>query len=174
MPAERQTGSAKAVGQEAEVADADEAFGQHVQKEAAQELGRAQSHHALLVAVGVILPAEGDAFSVEGQQAMIGDGDAMGVAAEIAQHLHGSAEGGLGIDDPVVAMQTPESFANCLRIGESGGRAGAAKLLAAVEAFQASEELAAKDTAEDFDGQEERIARVDPVDGGPARARRRE
>jgi hypothetical protein len=33
---------------------------------------------------------------------MIGDGHAMGVAAEIAQHLHRTTEGGFGIDDPVV------------------------------------------------------------------------
>jgi len=77
------------------VTNADEAFGQHVQKEATQELGGNQRHLTLLAAVGVILPAKGNALLVEGQQTMIGDGHAMGVAAEIAQHLHGSAEGGL-------------------------------------------------------------------------------
>jgi hypothetical protein len=34
----------------------------------------------------------------------------MGVATEIAQHLYRAAEGGLGINHPVVAMQTPEEF----------------------------------------------------------------
>ena len=82
----------------------------------------------MLATVGVILPAEGDALLVEGQQAMIGDGHAMGVAAEIAQHLHGTTEGGLGIDDPVVAVQAADEFCELLRIGESGGGAGAAKL----------------------------------------------
>ena len=83
---------------------------------------------------------------------MIGDGHAMGVAAEIAQHLHGSAEGGLGIDDPVVAVQAAEEFGELLRIGESGGRTGAAELVATVKTFQAGEELAAKDAAEDLHG----------------------
>ena len=96
------------------MADAHEASGQHVQKEAAQELGGRERHLALLAAVGVILPAEGDALLVEGQQAMIGNGHAMGVAAEIAQHLHGAAEGGLGIDDPVVAVQAAEEFCELL------------------------------------------------------------
>ena len=75
----------------------------------------------MLAALGVILPAKGDAFMVEGQQAMIGNGHAMGVTAEVAQHLHGSAEGGLGIDDPVVAVQTADEFCELLGIGEGGG-----------------------------------------------------
>ena len=83
---------------------------------------------------------------------MIGNGHAMGVATEIAQHLHGTAESGLGIDHPVMAMQAAEEFCELLRIGESSSRAGAPQLLAAVEAFQAGEELAAKDTTQDFDG----------------------
>ena len=124
MSAQRQTGSPKAIGEKAEVTDADEAFGQHVQKEAAQELGGAKSHLALLATVGVILPAEGDALLFEGQQAMIGNGHAMGVATEIAQHLHGTAEGGLGINHPVVAMETTEQFCELLVVGEGGSRAG--------------------------------------------------
>jgi hypothetical protein len=62
------------------VTDADEAFGQHMQKEAAQELGRSQCHLALLATAGIILPAESDAFLIEGKQAVIGNGHAMGVA----------------------------------------------------------------------------------------------
>src|SRR5437667_11209575 len=90
--AQRQTGSSKMIGQKAEVTDADEAFGQHVQKEAAQELGGSQWHLTLLATVGVILPAEGNAVLVAGQKAMIGNGHAMGVATERAQQLHGTAE----------------------------------------------------------------------------------
>jgi len=76
----------------------------------------------------------------------------MGVAAEITQPLHGSTEGGLGIDDPIVAVQSAEEFGELLRIGESGGGAGAAELVATVKTFQAGEELAAKDAAEDLYG----------------------
>ena len=57
-------GGTKAIGQKPGVTDADEAFGQHVQKE-----------------------AESHALWFEGQQAMIGNGHAMGVATQIAQHL---------------------------------------------------------------------------------------
>jgi hypothetical protein len=49
------------------VTNADETFGQHVQKEAAQKLGCCQCHLALLATAGIILPAESDALSIEGQ-----------------------------------------------------------------------------------------------------------
>ena len=74
----------------------------------------------------------------------------MSVAAEIAQYLQGTTEGGLGIDDPVMSVQAANEFGEPLRIGESGSRTGAAKLVASVKPFQAGEELAAKDAAEDL------------------------
>jgi hypothetical protein len=36
---------------------------------------------------------------------VVGDGDALGVGTEIAQHVFRPAEGALGLDDPVVAKQ---------------------------------------------------------------------
>ena len=124
MSAQRQTGSPKAIGEKAEVPDADEAFGQHVQKETAQELGGAKSHFTLLAAAGVILPAESHVLLLEGQQAMIGNSHAMGVATEIVQHLQGTAESGLGIDHPVVAVEAADQLRELPGVGESGGRAG--------------------------------------------------
>ncbi len=47
----------------------------------------------------------------------------MGVATQIAQHPHGTTERGLGIDNPVVAMETTEQFCELPRIGESRSRA---------------------------------------------------
>jgi hypothetical protein len=49
-----------------------------------------------------------------------------------------------------MSVQTAHEFGELLGIGESGCRTGAAKLIAAVKTFQAGEELAAKDAAEDF------------------------
>ena len=48
------------MSQEAEVADAHEAGGKHVEEKASQELVHGQGHEALLVAVGGVSPAEGD------------------------------------------------------------------------------------------------------------------
>lgn len=80
--------------------DADEPFGQDVKEEAAQELNRIECHHTRLVAMRIIAPAEADAFSIKVKQAMVGDRDTVGVAAEIAQYLQRAAEGRLGVDKP--------------------------------------------------------------------------
>jgi len=96
---------AEAIGEQSEVADAHEALGQHVEEEAAQELRCVESHAALLCAVGIVLVAEGDMFTVEVEQATIGDGHAVGVAAQVAQHLGRLSEGRLGIDDPLFMAQ---------------------------------------------------------------------
>ena len=85
------------------MADADEARGQKVEQEAAQELLDIQSHEPLLVAVLRISPAKGDVAVGQSDQPAVGDGDAMGVGAKVAQYMFGAAERGLGIDDPVVA-----------------------------------------------------------------------
>jgi len=95
-----------------------------VQKETAQELGGAKGHRAELATVGVVLPAESHALLLEGQQAMIGNGHAMGVATEVAQHLHGTAESGLGINHPVVAVEAAEQLRELPGVGESDSRAG--------------------------------------------------
>src|ERR1700686_2033106 len=58
--AERKQTSTGAVGEPAEVADAWEPSGQDVLYKAAQELLRRERHGAMLTAVRVVLPAEGD------------------------------------------------------------------------------------------------------------------
>jgi len=52
-----------------------------------------------------IAPAEGDVAIGEGDQPGVRDGDAMGVGAEVAQYMIRSAEGALGVDDPILAEQ---------------------------------------------------------------------
>jgi hypothetical protein len=42
---------------------------------------------------------------LESYEAMVGDGYAMGVTGEIAEHMLGTAEGWPGVDDPVLAEQ---------------------------------------------------------------------
>src|SRR5215472_2396027 len=92
MSAEGQQGGAAAIGEETEVADADKAGGQQVEKEAAQELIGGQRHESFPVAVSGVPPAEGDLAIFEGDEPVVGDGDAMGVSAEIAQGGLRSAE----------------------------------------------------------------------------------
>src|SRR3984957_15479930 len=92
-----------AIGEESEVSNAMEAVGQGVEQEAPDELVRLQTHGLNGAVVAIVLPGEPDMFVVAGLDAAVGDGDAMGVAAEIGKNLRGSAEGLLGVDDPIEA-----------------------------------------------------------------------
>src|ERR1017187_6181643 len=88
--------------------DAHKSARQHVQKKAAQKFLDGQRHQALLVFVGRVAPTEGDAALGQRDQSVIGDRYAMGVTAQIAQCLFGSAERTLGIDHPIGAEQRAE------------------------------------------------------------------
>jgi Putative transposase len=91
--------------------DANEAPWQYVQQEASQELLRGKGHLLFLISVRVILPAEGNLVALEGDKAMVGNGDPMGVAGEVTQHMMRSAEGWLGVDDPVLTKQRTQERA---------------------------------------------------------------
>ena len=60
-------------------------------------------------AAPVVLPAKAHlAVVLERHQAAVGDGDAMGVAGEVGQHLLRSGEPGLGVDHPLPPPQGRE------------------------------------------------------------------
>jgi hypothetical protein len=99
--AESELGCAVAVGHEAEVADAMEAVGQGVKEEAANEFAGRELHDLGGAGLTVILPSKGDMVVVEGDEAAVGNGDAVSVTPEIGENLGRSAERLLGIDDPV-------------------------------------------------------------------------
>jgi hypothetical protein len=103
------------VGQKAEVADAHETRGKHVEQEAAQELLDGKSHQTLLVAVRGVSPAEGNLVPREGDQAVIGDRHAVGIAAEVTENMIGTTEGRFAVDHPVLAEQWAEERSESLR-----------------------------------------------------------
>ena len=170
---ERSTPSA--VGEESEVADANQAAGQDVQQEAAQELIGGNGHDLLLAAVGIVPPAEGDAIVLEGHETMVGDGDAMGVAGQIVEHMFGPAEGWLGVDDPVLPEQAAGGSGECSQERPDAVVSRETEVCpAAKSCLQSSDELAAEDSAERLDGQEEAAARNRSSWSRLERGRRRE
>ena len=72
--------TASSVGEQSEVADADQPLGQDVKQKSAQELICRNSHDLLLAAVSIVPPAEGDAIVLKGHESMVGDSDAMSPA----------------------------------------------------------------------------------------------
>ena len=100
-----------------------------MQQKTSQELFRGQGHLPLLISVRIILPAEGDLVVVESDQAVVGDGHAMGVAGEIAEYMMGTAEGGLGVDDPVLTEQGAQEGAEGLFVGQGLKSSGEGELV---------------------------------------------
>ncbi len=138
-----------------------------MEQEAAQELIDGQSHEPLLVAVGGIAPSEGDVAIGESNQPAVGNGDAMSIGAEITQHMFRSAEGRLGVDDPVVAEQYSQPRAEGVWLGKSQQAAVELELTSMEGVAKSSDELAAEDTAEHADGKEEGTPGGDPAWSGP-------
>ena len=88
----------------------------------------------------------------------------MGVASQIVEHMFGAAEGRLGVDDPVLPEELPEEAANCARCSASLLKRAMELELVLVEKLpQFSDELAAEDSAEHLDRQEEPERGVDPA-----------
>jgi hypothetical protein len=108
-------GFPSSVGEETEVTDADQSFGQNVKKKSAQELICGNCHDLLLAAMGIVSPTESDAIVLKGHETMVGDGYAMGVARQVVENMFGTAEGWLGVNDPVLLAELPEEVAEGVR-----------------------------------------------------------
>jgi hypothetical protein len=76
-----------------------------VDQESAQELMGRNGHDFLLATMRIIFPAKRHSIILEGNQSMVGDGDTVCIAREIVQNMLGTAEGWLGVDDPVLAKE---------------------------------------------------------------------
>ena len=60
--------------------------------------------------------AKGDALTIEGYEAMVGDGHARGVTAKVAEYLPRGAESRLGIDHPILPVEAAQQLAELTRI----------------------------------------------------------
>ena len=153
---------ARAAGEQAVVADAVEALRQDVDQESADELIGGECHDLLALATigAIVLPSEGDAGAVAGDQPAVGDGDAVGIARQIGQHGLWPAERALGIDDPFGSAQRCQIRRERLQVGESGMIAEELQMAGFVGRDQLLQEQPAEQAREHAHRQEE---------AGPAR-----
>jgi len=98
--------------------------------------------------VAIVLPAEGDLVVGDGYQACVADGDAVGIAAEVGQHLGRTAEGRLGIGDPVHLGQLSEPALEGDGVRQGRQLAEELKLTGVEGGLQAFEEEAAEQARE--------------------------
>ena len=88
------------IGLNAEVADPDESMGQNVEQESAYEVGGGEAELLAEIAVSAVAVAEGHAAVFESHQSFVADCDAMGVAAQVGEHLCWPSHGSLVVHDP--------------------------------------------------------------------------
>jgi hypothetical protein len=76
-----------------------------VEEKPADELLGRKRHRFLLAFVPVVFPLEAYLTSFDIQQAIVGDRDAVSVAADVIEHLLRAGKRRLGIDDPFCFSQ---------------------------------------------------------------------
>jgi hypothetical protein len=138
-PHTREIEAGSALGEETVVADAMEAVGQDVEKEAPDELMRGKTHEAATPTAAVVPIGKCDFGVVDGHEPGIGDGGAMGVAGEIGQHALGSAERRLGVDDEGALAQRAQPLGEGAGVCEREEIAKEAEFTATEGFFQAIE-----------------------------------
>ena len=134
-----------------------------MEQKSAQELLDSQSQEPLLVALGGVAPAEGHVAVGESDQPAVGDGDAMGVSTQIAQHIFRSSEGPLGVDHPIVAEQHPQPGSEGTRLGKRQQAAVELEITSMEGVAKPGDEFAAEDTTEHADGEKEGTLGGDPA-----------
>ena len=142
--------------------DTDKTFGQNVEQKSPHELLRGDGHDSRLIAARIVPPTKTDVAAIKGNETVVGDGDTVSVAPEVTDHLLRAAEGGLGIDDPVLAKQRSEKRREALWLFQVLDRSGANQLFLPISAPESIDKLSPEDLAERLNGQEERVQRMDP------------
>ena len=137
---------------EAEVTDFYETFWQDVQQKATDKflMWQGDGQGGGLVA----FCDEGDAVVIAGNQAVIGDGDPVGVSAEVVEDLLGAAKGSLGIDAPFDVVELVDEDLEEGRIGQFFVRGAESQLFVFVGAFESIKELATEELCDDLPGEE--------------------
>jgi len=139
--------TAAAAGEEAEVADADEATRQHMQQEATQELIHRQSQESFFVLVSGVPPAKGDLVIDEINQTVVGDGDSVRISAEVAKHLLGSAESWFAIDHPLRNKELADKAPKESGLNQTSEHAVELQLSRGVSLLQRGDEFSTEDLA---------------------------
>jgi len=106
-----------------------------------------------------------DAAVFEAEDALVGKGHAVGVAAQVLEHLLRAGEGAFGVHDPVRLAELGEPRREGPGVSEGGGRSGEDERPGVERAPERVEVFATEDLGEGADGEEKTGRR-----GKPARA----
>src|SRR5215470_3865544 len=89
-----------------------------MQQETTQELVDRERQEFLFVVVSRIAPTKCDLSVSKRDQSMVGDGHAMGVTAQIAEHILWASERTFCVDHPLLSERWPEPRRKGSRLSE--------------------------------------------------------
>lgn len=136
---------------------------QNMKEEPSDKLVCLERHRLLTVLVGIIPPEEGNLAVSEGKDAVVTDGDPMGISAEVLKDSLGAIEGRFAIDDPLLMVETPQEgfeVSGILEMTEMGGKDQIPSLEAI---FEEGKEFTFEQCRQDPYGNEEPFAAGSPA-----------
>ena len=164
LACQRDVVGARAGREQAVVADAMQALRQHVQQEAAHELGHVERHGRIAGSAihAIVLYSERHARGVGLDEPTIRDCYAVRVARQIGEHLFRPGERFLRVDEPSLLAQGREELGEPLRVGEQCMRAEELELAVDVRGHKLVQHQPAEQFRQHEHGQEELRFAPDP------------
>ena len=145
------------------MADSHETFGQHMKQETSDKFLDWECSGFQPVPVFSITVGESNLPIFDRKDPVVGQSDAVNVAAEVVEQVLGRAERLFGVDDPRVFSQSLDQEVKVPSIGQGSGFARKNKLLLIEGVFEKVQELTTEDSTQGFDTKEEVFARGDPA-----------
>ena len=102
-------------------------------------------------------PAEDNLPLYKRDEAMVGNGDAMGIATQILQNICGAAEWWFCVNHPVFSEEQSQPGSESFRPGEGSEISMEAQLAALEGLLQASDELTAKNSRQHLKRKKEAV-----------------
>jgi len=117
-----------------------------------------QRHGLLTVPVGITSPEKRNMAVPDSEDAVIADGDSMGISAEVLKDSLGAIEGRFAIDDPLLMVEMPHEGFEVSGIFEMTETAGKDKITSLEVIFEEVKELPSEQCRQDPYGNEEAFA----------------
>ena len=108
------------------------AIRQNMKKESSDELVDLQRHNLLLIAIGIITPQKGDLSVLDTEDAIIADGDSVGISAQILKDSLSSVEWRLAVYNPLLMIEPSSEYLEVLLSSEMTDPAGEDQIIKAV------------------------------------------
>lgn len=134
-----------------------------MEKKSAEEFMGMKGHDFGVAGITIIFPAERDVVIGDSSQAVVRDGDAVGVTAEITKDMVGSAKGWFGVDDPVGRAETVEKRSEGFWLFEWGEATMEGEFSLGMKVQEPIQKHTAEEAGQDPHRQKEVGRRLDPA-----------